>query len=202
MLGSLRIIAFGLIAFFLFVMGAHALSAPLRMSVIVERKADYIEVYVGMPAMGLKQIFALPEHALAAPDGTVDFDSLRSGTWDVGDAAFDTVDAKLGGQSIDFESMSVMVHPIAERVPFKTALDATLAVSICQVDTPPVRPTLHDLYAYAGFISLQDDTTKQLTLQFAETDRLPWLVDVKLYEDGKLVDTTWNVLTDGGSLQL
>ncbi|MEN0041552.1 MAG: hypothetical protein AAF764_09480 [Pseudomonadota bacterium] len=202
MLGSLRIIAVGLIASFLFVMGAHALSAPLRMSVIVERKPDYIEVFVGMPATGLKQIFALPEHSLAAADGTVDFESLRSGTWDIGDDAFDTVDARLGGRAVNFEAMSVMLHPIAERVPFRTAVDATLAVSICQVDTPPVRPTLSELYAYAGFISLQNDTKQPLTLTFSETDRLPWLVDVKIYDDGKLVETSWNVLRDGGSLSL
>ncbi|MEO0496169.1 MAG: hypothetical protein AAF141_02190 [Pseudomonadota bacterium] len=179
---------------------AYIVLAPMRMSVIIDRQDEVIELYFGLPARGLSEVFALPISQLPGESSAVDFAKMREGTWDLGDASFQSVATSLGGKPVEFEAMSMMVHPDDERLPFRNALDGTLAVSVCGIPIPQDAQSVQDLYAYAGFIAMSKSTRGDLNFDFLRTGRLPVLVDISDFANGRLVKRSWSVLWDGGSI--
>ena len=183
------------------------LSADLSMvpelgevALIVDRKDGDIELFFGLPAARITDVFAAPPQILVDADGLVTFDDLREGTWDAGDDLFAGVEARLGARSVSFEAMSVMVHPIDQRVPLNDPLDGIIAVSICMAIIPGARLPLDTLYLYAGFIGYAEETDAPLELSFTQTGRLPSIIDVREHRDGVLIRTHRVKLKDGGTL--
>ncbi|MEM6461013.1 MAG: hypothetical protein AAF724_03775 [Pseudomonadota bacterium] len=173
-----------------------------EISVIVDRKSGSVELFLGMPAQDLVDVLAMSPTNLTEADGTVDFASLREGTWDIGDAAFASVNSHLGDELVQFEAMSMMVHPSEDVLPFSDPIDGVLAVSVCSVDAPAKPPRLGDLHSYSGFIAYADDTSRPLQLSFAETGRSEVSVEVLDYNDGELVNRSRHTLADGGTLTI
>lgn len=170
------------------------------MTVIVDRKAGSVELFVGVEASGLSSIFALPPAVLSEIDGTVDFAKLREGTWDAGDLALSSVHTKLGDEAIDFEAMSLMVHPNTLPVRFEDPLDAIIAVGVCSVDAPDTPLTLNDLHSYAAYIGYAEETDRPIALRFSRTGRAAKLVEIRDFTNGTLTKRSWTRLGDGGTL--
>lgn len=171
-------------------------------SVIVERKDTSVELFIGLPAKGLVDILAMDAHHLTETDGTVDFASLREGTWGIADVAFASVGTRLGKEAVTFEAMSLMVHPNDRPLPFSDPIQGLLAVSVCGVVPPETPPTLDVLHAYAGFIAYSNETGRPLRLAFAKTGRAAVRVETRDYENGRLVGQFRQELVDGGVLTI
>ncbi len=174
--------------------------AGYELSVVVERRAGSVELFVGLPAEGLVEVFAMPAAALAGADGTVDFDGLRDGTVAIGEAILNPVATALGGRPVTFEAMSMMVHPEQWKLPLRDPVDGLIAVSVCTVPAPAWAPTLEDLHAYSGFIAYTDDPLQPLHLRFPGTGRAPVAVVVRDFTDGVLTAVHRATVPDGGVL--
>ena len=141
---------------------APLVGTPARASVemIVDRGADAITVYLSMPAPEAVRVFGLPPSALVAADGTVPFDALRMGTFDIGDVLWDDVAVTLDGRPLGFEAMSLMVHPADAPVPFQTPLDALTAIGVCTVADPSAPLRLDQLHLYVGLTAYRPDAAQ------------------------------------------
>ena len=140
---------------------AFTTAAPLlvqaaTLDLIVLRSDDAVEVFTSTRADTYVELFGLDPQALAEPDGTVDFDALREGTFDTAEDMFTSVRAQISGQPAVFEAMSMMVHPIDDRLSFLTPVDGMVAMAVCTVPTPDVPPTMETLWGYAGFIAFTE----------------------------------------------
>lgn len=195
-----RGIAAGIVLAALCVAGVFAFARPVTLVVIVDRTDRAVELFIGLPARSLTDVFALPPRHLAGPDGAVDFLALRDGTWSIGDALFASLDARFGAAPVRFEATSLMVHPVHRRVPFDDPLDGLIALGVCGVTPPSTPPRLDALYAYSGHIAYVEDSSRVLELTFAKTGRAPILVDLRDFSDGRPIRRGWRLLMDGGSL--
>ncbi|NRB01251.1 MAG: hypothetical protein HRU32_15820 [Rhodobacteraceae bacterium] len=147
--------------------------------VVVQRTDRAIEVYFAMPANTLVTAFGLDPAHLARPDGTVPFDELRLGTWDIGDAALEDVETMVGGAPAVFEAMSLMAHPANAALPMMTPLEAMISIEVCSIPTPEVPLTLDDLRVYVGYIAYVDDPTARLTFELPSDINQDLSVDIR-----------------------
>ncbi len=176
--------------------------AQTRVEMVVLRTADAVEVYFGLPANALEPVFALPPSALTEADGTVDFDGLREGTYLMADDLLAPADARIGGAPARFEGLSMMVHPLADRLPFVDPVGALLATTVCTVPTPETAPRLSDLYAYAGFIAYTDTPRAPISLRLPVTGRGSVTFDVREYGMQGYVGSYSATVPDGETLAL
>lgn len=173
-----------------------------RIEIVVERTENYVELYLSAPAPALSRLFGLQARGLAEPDGTVDFERLRLGTMDLGDELFETVTSKVGGVETDFEAMSLMAHPIEQRLPLNNALDGAVAVSVCTTVPTATPLRLAQLQAYAGFIAVTRHPTEPVSLRFPNLERETWTVSVRDHLNGKLRRAYTTSMTGDGELLL
>ncbi|MEM9106704.1 MAG: hypothetical protein AAGC96_13710 [Pseudomonadota bacterium] len=174
----------------------------VQLEMVVDRTDGYIEVYFATPATTLAGLFDLSPQALAGSDGTVNFDSLRLGTANIGDELFARVESRIGNTETQFEAMSVMVHPIGDEMPFYTALDGIIAISVCTVDNPPQPPTLAQLRAYSGFIAVTDEHSGTLSMKMPNPEGTSWRVSVRDHTDGTLERIYVTTISPEGELML
>ena len=94
------------------------------------------------------------------------------------------------------QAMSLMVHPADQPVPFRTSLDAVLAVSICSVADPPADLELSDAWMFAGYITYVDDHTVPVQLVLDQQGHAQTVsVSVRDHTDGVLTQAhtlTWD----------
>ena len=152
-----------LAALLLALMPLQAFASSL--DIIVLRGEDTIEVFFSAPTRGYIDLFGMSPSMLEEPDGTVDFDALREGTFDMADDIFASVDTWFAGAPVFFEAMSMMVHPIDDRLQFRTPVDGMVAMAVCTVPTPDIPPALDTLWAYSGFITYVDDPSGPVSLE-------------------------------------
>lgn len=171
-------------------------------TIVVHRGEDAVEIYFSLPAEMLVSAFGLPPELLEDADGTVDFESLRLGTWDIGDAAFQNVSARINGAPATFEAMSLMVHPNASMLPLSNPIEGMIAIAVCSVPTPAVPPTLNDLRAYVGYIAYTDTPQGPITLDLPETGRGAFSMSVLDYTNFELRETAQIEVADGGQIRL
>ncbi|MEM1429744.1 MAG: hypothetical protein AAGG09_09820 [Pseudomonadota bacterium] len=169
---------------------------------VVDRTPLAIEVYFAMRADEMLALFDLPPERLASPDGTVDFEGLRLGTYDLGDEMFAKVSADVDGQPLLFEAMSLMVHPEESALPLVTPFDGLVAIGVCTVPSPEVPLGLDDLRAYAGYIAYTDTPDGPFTLTLPETGRAPLEILVRDHARGEPGAVYRTSLADGAPLAL
>ena len=94
----------------------------------------------------------------------------------------------------------MMVHPSDTPLPFEAPWDAYTAISVCSVNYAPDQlvPGLLQMY-YGGFTD-QVYGDAPLNLHFPITGRDAVDVVVHRYEDGRLMGSSVETLTDGGTL--
>ena len=180
-----------------------ALSSPASArdaTVVVHRGDSAVELYFSLPAPSLVSVFGLPPERLEQADGTVDFEPLRLGTWEIGDAAFEGVDARIGGAPAVFEAMSLMVHPANAKLPLRDPVEGMIAISVCTVPQPEMPPSLDELHAYTGYIAYTDAPQGPVLLRLPETGRRTLEVTVLDFTDHRLTGRSEHVVMDGGTL--
>ncbi|MEM9783638.1 MAG: hypothetical protein AAF899_14330 [Pseudomonadota bacterium] len=177
--------------------GAAVPAGAADLQIVVDRRGETIELYIATRADRFVSTFALPAEELTDAAGTVDFDALRLGTWDIGDVMFDRVVTTLDATPVDFEAMSLMVHPIADALLMSTPLEGIIAIGVCSVETPATQPTLDALQGYAGYIAYVDDSDGVLALQLPATGRGALDVSIADFEDQRLIDRYTLTVADG-----
>lgn len=181
------------------------LSTPVAIDLIVERRADSIELYIGGNARVLTQHFGAASEAFINEDGHVPFEAFQAGTWLLGDALLQGVAVQLGGQNQRLEATSLMMHPADREVPFADAVDGVLAVSICAVLNPPSDLTLEEATMYAGYIGFTSNTTQPLTLGYPHrTTSQPNAITVQVrdYANGRLTRQSTQIWSPGKPLHI
>lgn len=179
-----------------------AAAQPDGVTFVVHRGEASVEVYFSLPAEMLVSVFGMPRHELEGPDGRVDFDALRMGTWDIGDAAFRQVGARIGGQAAPFEALSLMVHPKSSLLPLNTPIDGMISIAVCSAPTPREAPALSDLQAYVGYIAYADRPQAPITLDLPETGRAAFTAQIFDYTSFELSVVSEVVVSDGGLMLL
>lgn len=176
-------------------------AAAERMTMIIERGPETVEVFFGLPADQMLTVFSLPPERLEDETGSVAFEPLRLGTWEIGDELFAPVEARIGGGIANFEAMSLMVHPEDQKLPLYDAFDGLMAIAVCSVE-PPENPTLRTLYSYVGFIDYPDDPYQPISFTFPNTGRDMLEVEIRDFRGGTLMSERLITLEDGGAITL
>ncbi|MEM9900209.1 MAG: hypothetical protein AAF865_02615 [Pseudomonadota bacterium] len=179
-----------------------SLSGPDESDVVIvtDRTPKAVELYIALPAKRMPDVFGIRPEAITGPDGKVDFDALRLGTYELGDDVFANVSARLGGALLDFENMSLMLHPNEQALPLSTPLDGMIAIGVCTVPTPDALPGLEDLRSYLGFIAYTDRPDAEFRLDFPATGRADLRVALRDYASGRFVSARQVMLEDDGVL--
>ncbi len=181
---------------------AHrATSQDAQLQIVVERSEGYVELYLSTPAASLVELFDLPPQKLVGSDGNVNFDHLRLGTAHIGDRLFERVRSQAGGTDIKFEAMSLMLHPISEKLPLNNALDGAIAIGVCNTPTPEHRG-LSRLQAYTGLIVDTEKFAETISLKLPNSSEKTWTVIVRDHVDGKLSREYVATISGDGKLTL
>lgn len=159
---------------------------------VVERRGDSVEIYLGGNAQTVSNAFGADPSVFTNAEGFVPFDSFQSGTWSLGDRLLSGVSIDIGGSSHALEATSLMLHPADLHVPFRNAVDAVMAVSICAVLNPPDNLTLDDASLYAGYIAFTQAANEPIMLR---GNTLPGAIKVRILDfwDGQLVGEAMRV---------
>ena len=171
------------------------------LTLIVNRGEDSATYYLSMPADGIEPILATDPALLFSDDGRVPIDQFRlTGSFDLADDMFARITGSLEGQAFEFEAMSMMVHPIAEPLPFAAPWDAYTAISVCTVpyDMDDLVPGVLQMY-YGGFTD-QVSGDAPMKIHFPQTGRDAMNIVVHRYDNGRLMSTDVQTLADGGTL--
>lgn len=172
-----------------------------QMIIVIDRSETYVEVFLSLQARALEEVFSLPPSALIDDSGTVVFDSIReNGSFDIGDEMFRDIAARIGAETVRFEAMSLMLHPLDAPLRLDTPLDGLIAIEVCSVPAEELPGTLNDLQAFAGFIAYTDNPEGALVLGLPKTGRGDVEVEIRDFSGGKRVGTRTAVVTDGGSI--
>lgn len=174
----------------------------IQLEMVVDRSDGHVEVYFSTPATTLFDLFGLPPQAIAGRDGTVDFNRMRLGTADIGDELFDKVESRIASVETQLKAMSVMVHPIGDKMPLNTALDGIIAISVCVAENPAQPPTLAQLQAYSGFVVTTDEHTSTVSMKMPNPVATSWRVSVRDYADGTLQQSYVTSISPEGELTL
>lgn len=166
------------------------------LTIIVSRDGEYVELFVGLPAEAVDDVFDLPESKLLSDNGKIEFAKFQRGTWELGDRLLASVDARTDNAAVSFEAMSLMLHPSEDYIPFNDFVDAALAVSVCNAITRPAASSLTDLDVYAGYFAIADKPGAEIKLVFPQTGRFPVLVKIREYSNGRLAEESWKLLSD------
>ncbi|MEM6941010.1 MAG: hypothetical protein AAF943_08455 [Pseudomonadota bacterium] len=130
------------------------------LTIVVGRDESSTEVYFSARGDVLFDVFDQSPALLTGDDEYIEFGGLSRGTFDAGDALLAKGDISIGGQSGVFEAMSMMVHPIQDKLPMQTPMDALIAIGVC--NGPPAGTLIHvsGLQGYVGYFadrSAQDE---------------------------------------------
>lgn len=174
----------------------------IQLEMVVDRSDGNVEVYFSAQATALTDLFDLPPQKIAGRDGTVDFNQIRLVTADIGDALFEKVESRVANVVTQVDAMSVMVHPIGDKMRLKTALDGMIAISVCLTENPPQLPTLAQVQAYSGFVVTTNQHTGTVLVKMPNPAATSWRVSVRDYTDGTLQRNYVTSISPKGELTL
>ncbi|MEM6637562.1 MAG: hypothetical protein AAF667_16910 [Pseudomonadota bacterium] len=178
--------------------GAPALARDA--SIVILRTDRSIELYLSMPSDMMMAAFRAPETLLASADGTVEVDQFWRGTWNIGDDILNGAEVTLGAADVQFEAMSLMVHPADQRLEMTTPLDGQIAMSVCGAPPPEVAPTLDKLHTYVGYFLDTTVSDAPLALSLPDGEFAGLDVTVWDYTGYRLTNVTRTRLSEGGTL--
>lgn len=169
------------------------------MEVIVSREDRAIAIYLRMPFEDTKGLFGRDVPGFTDEDGNIRYSDLSQGTFDGGDILAKDVVFTLGGQSVEFETMSMMVHMEGFDVPFITPLDAVIAIGVCGVPIPEEPPEPEDLVWIGGWYAYPVDEAQEITVTFPKTGREARDAELRIYRNAVLEKEYTELLADGGT---
>lgn len=173
------------------------------LTVIVDVSEDGAAYYMSLPATEIENVLGTDPDLLFSNEGSVPIDDFRlNGSFELGDDVFGRIEGRVDGEHAPFETMSMMVHPLADPAPFQTPWDAVTATAVCIVDYKEDQLTPGWLQLYYGSYAHRVDGTSGLQLTFPQTGRDAVDVTLHLYQDGTYVGREKAVLEDGGTLNV
>ncbi|MEM6972518.1 MAG: hypothetical protein AAF577_06905 [Pseudomonadota bacterium] len=176
---------------------------PTALSIIVDRGASDITYYLQMPAEGIVPLLDADPAKVFSDDGAVPIVAFRSaGSFVLADALFSGIEAQASSSDVSFSSMSLMLHPASERLPFETPIEGIIAISVCNVDYGFDALMPADLTLYHGAFADGVAADDAVTLSFPATGRAPVEVTLRHYQDGRFITEETTTLRDGGTLTL
>ena len=173
------------------------------LTLVVNHGKDTATYYLSMPSEGIKPILGSNPDLLFSDAGRVPIEAFRqTGSFDLADEMFANISGGVGGRRFAFESMSMMVHPKSQPLPFAAPWDAYTAISVCSVDNAKDQLVPGELQIYHGGFTDQVTGDAPLSLYFPKTGRAALDIVVHHYENGRLVGTYVETLADGGTLTI
>lgn len=170
------------------------------LDIIVDRRGEAVEVFVSLAATDIPAVFGNSSDFIAPTGVVVDYDALREGTWDQGDAMIAGTQFRVGGDVRTLEAMSLMVHPKDAPMPFRSIADAYMAMSVCNGFAPGTIPTVDILHAYAGYIAYPVDGHTDLSLTLNNPDFVT--VNLREMSEGRFQSEQTLQLAPNGTLSL
>lgn len=179
-----------------------AFAAAADIEIVIDRKSDSVEIFFATSATNFEPIFGHQPDGLTGPDGTVGIETLRQGTWDIGDDLLSKVRAKVGDDPLTLETMSLMVHPQDQRLPLSTPLDGVTSTAVCNAVDPGRPLTIEDLHGYVGLIAFTDSPDGALSFQLPSTGRETVDVTVRDFRDWEFASSYQATIADGGVISV
>ncbi|MEM8700325.1 MAG: hypothetical protein AAGF82_00765 [Pseudomonadota bacterium] len=173
-----------------------------RLTVIVLRDTDTVEIYAKLPADKISSVLGVQETVLTGDDGLVRYSDYLEGTWTYAEDISAKLEPSFGDETAALEGMSLMVHPQSYNLPFRDMVDAAIAISVCDAASRQPTSDLSNLDIYAGYIAFTEAAGDPIRIGFPETGRLPVLTLTREFRDGTLVKTSWKILWDGQALMV
>lgn len=171
-----------------------------RLQFVIDRADDYVELYFSAPAETVVDVFGLPPRSLVEADGSVDFDRLRLGTADIGDELFSRVRSSIDGTDVTFEAMSLMVHPIEDKLPLSNPIEGIIAIGVCTTENSETPVGLSQLQAYSGFIASTQNDDGTISVQLPNGGKKVLTVLVRDHTDGRLQREYVTTISADGTL--
>ncbi|MEM9099721.1 MAG: hypothetical protein AAGC79_14505 [Pseudomonadota bacterium] len=167
---------------------------------IVSREGEAVAVYFQLPFTEVSGLFGREAVSLVGADGKVNLEELSLGTFDDADLLARDVEFSLGDQSVQFEALSMMVHPAVSPFAFETPLDAEIAIAVCGVPLPKQPPGPEELVWVGGWYAYPVSSTEELAIKFPETGRKPMALSVRVFDSTGLERSEEITLADQGTL--
>lgn len=174
----------------------------VALEVIVSREGEAISVYLRMPFEDVKPLFGRFPPGFADEEGNVRYSDLSQGTFDGADILAENMRFTLGGQSVGFEAMSMMVHMEGFDVPFLTPLDGLTAIGVCGVPIPDAPPQPEDLVWIGGWYAYPVKAAQDIEIIFPQTGRPDVDLQLRVYDQGEFEMVETLKLHDGMTLDL
>lgn len=176
-------------------------SGDAYLTLIVNRDDDSAVYYLAMPSEDIPELLATDLSLVFSDGGAVPIDEFREyGSFELADEVFANVKGKAGDRTLNFEAMSMMVHPLDSPQPFATPWDGVTAISVCTVDYEKDALLPAGLQLYYGAYTDGLTPEEPLSIAFPATGREAFPIVIHRYQDGVHQSTDRAVLEDGGTL--
>ena len=155
-----------LVPWLLLASGHKVAASDYDVTILSYRLDGASELYLSARA---DTLFALFETSPALPGqhgGLIDFGKLSQGTFDEGDALIAKTSIKIGPNPAGFEAMSLMFHPLADRLSLETPLDAMISIGVCNGPPAGTFVALQDLQSYVGYFTDVGELDQPLQIAF------------------------------------
>ncbi|MEM6407018.1 MAG: hypothetical protein AAF700_01230 [Pseudomonadota bacterium] len=143
----------GALASLVLAFGLTASASAQDITVLVQRDVDWTELYFSAEATTLFDVFDVAPETFSGHQDQVDFGIFRRGTAWIGDLFLSEATVTIRASDADFEAMSFMAHPMEDKLPMSTPLEALIAIGVCNGPEDGTLVSLSDLQGYVGFFS-------------------------------------------------
>lgn len=148
------------------VLSAQIAVAKPEIEMIVSRSDKAVEIYFAMPTTVAVDTFGIQPDELTDDRGFADFDRFSAGTYDLATTFVERLNGSIDGTELDFDAMSLMIHPASESLPYRDPIDAVTTIEVCGYERDDV--LLKDTRLFVGMIAYTDQTSGALSVSFLD----------------------------------
>ena len=170
--------------------------------IVIQRTAGATELYLSARADVLFELMGVTPAMFVGPDNMVDFATLQNGTSVAGDSLLLRTQIMIKEIDAGFEAMSLMAHPLSDKLPMTTPTEAMIAIGVCTGPPAGTFMALSALQAYVGYFTDVDSDGVAITLWFEAAPAGPYTFTVHEYDGGGHSRTYVQTLTGTGMLVL
>ncbi|MEM9550585.1 MAG: hypothetical protein AAGA05_05385 [Pseudomonadota bacterium] len=172
------------------------------MVIVTHRLDDNTQLYFSSDAQTMLDTFGAPIEILPLRDGKVDLDPFFEGTWEMGDALAANTPLVIGDAPGLFEAMSLMLHPITDKLPMTTPLEGMIAMSVCTAPPLGAPVPVTTMHGYVGYYADIESLDAPIRIEFPSVGRDVLRIDVHEHDErGRLASYSVE-LKDGEVLTL
>lgn len=179
-----------------------SIAAPLDGTIIINRSAKSIDVFLTMSGDTLTPLTGTNTAFLTRSDGTVRLRDFRVETATFGDRVFAPVRFSVESNPVNAQAIALMLHTKDGNIPFGTPWDAMMAVTLCSVNYSDDFPTLANVQSYLGYSLYPVDGTASLRIIFPQTGRADLQFEMLEFMDGDLIARRTLTLGDDADIYL